>query len=167
MPYIHRNTDKPRTPRKAQTTPAPVPITFDSPADLAAALQLSPDPIQSDLLTDPALRIIINCCRQWGKSTVTAVKAIHQALTNPNSLSLVLSPSARQSGEFLNKVRGFLPQLGIPIRGDGTNEISALFPNRSRIVGLPGKEDTIRGFSGVSLLIFDEAARVEDELYQA
>ena len=32
---------------------------------------------------------------------------------------------------------------------------------------LPGKESTVRGFSGVSLLVVDEAARVEDALYQA
>ncbi|MDQ3175559.1 MAG: hypothetical protein M3Q91_17935, partial [Acidobacteriota bacterium] len=41
------------------------------------------------------------------------------------------------------------------------------FSNSSRIVALPGKESTIRGFSGVSLLIVDEASRVPDELYQA
>jgi hypothetical protein len=32
---------------------------------------------------------------------------------------------------------------------------------------LPGSERTIRGFSGVDLLILDEAARVEDSLYHA
>lgn len=32
---------------------------------------------------------------------------------------------------------------------------------------LPGKQETIRGFSGVSLLVVDEAAQVRDELYQA
>src|SRR5262249_24332112 len=32
-------------------------------------------------------------------------------------------------------------------------------------VGLPGREETIRGFSGVTLLIIDEAARVTDDLY--
>jgi hypothetical protein len=41
------------------------------------------------------------------------------------------------------------------------------FTNLSRIVALPGKEATIRGFSGVSLLIVDEASRVPDELYMA
>jgi hypothetical protein len=51
------------------------------------------------------------------------------------------------------------------VRGDGDNEISLLFPNGSRIVGLPGTEATIRGFSGVSLALIDEAARVEDALY--
>jgi hypothetical protein len=32
--------------------------------------------------------------------------------------------------------------------------------NGARIVTLPGKEGTVRGFSDVSLLIIDEAARV-------
>jgi hypothetical protein len=39
--------------------------------------------------------------------------------------------------------------------------------NGSRIVALPGREDTIRGFSSVDLLIIDEAARVSDDLYRA
>lgn len=37
--------------------------------------------------------------------------------------------------------------------------------NGSRIISLPGKEQTVRGFSGVRLLAIDEAARVPDELY--
>ena len=32
---------------------------------------------------------------------------------------------------------------------------------------LPGGEDTVRGFSGVRLLIVEEAARVPDETYFA
>jgi hypothetical protein len=35
----------------------------------------------------------------------------------------------------------------------------------SKIVALPCKEETIRGYSSVGLLIIDEAARVPDELY--
>ena len=37
--------------------------------------------------------------------------------------------------------------------------------NGSRIVSLPGEEGTIRGYSGVSLLVIDEAAKVPDSLY--
>lgn len=40
-------------------------------------------------------------------------------------------------------------------------------PNGSRIVGLPGTEGTVRGFSAVSLLLIDEASRVSDEQYHA
>jgi hypothetical protein len=42
--------------------------------------------------------------------------------------------------------------LKIEPRGDGDNDISLLFPNGSRIVGLPGIEGTVRGFSAVSML---------------
>ena len=40
-------------------------------------------------------------------------------------------------------------------------------PNGSRIIGLPGMEATIRGYSAVSLMIIDEAARVRDPVYKA
>jgi hypothetical protein len=112
-------------------------------------------------------RGLLNCSRQWGKSTVTAAKAVHRAFTKPESLVVVLSPTARQSGEFLRKAGGFARRLGIRPRGDGDNEISLLFPNGSRIVGLPGMEDTVRGFSAVSLMLIDEASRVSDDLYKA
>jgi len=37
--------------------------------------------------------------------------------------------------------------------------------NGSRIISLPGKEETVRSYSGVRLLVIDEAARVPDTLY--
>src|SRR5450432_3764133 len=58
-------------------------------------------------------------------------------------------------------------RLGLKPRGDGDNEISLQFLNGSRIVGLPGTEATVRGFSNVSLLLVDEASRVCDDLYLA
>src|SRR5579872_5517954 len=63
-------------------------------------------------------RGIVNCTRQWGKSTAAAVKAVHRAYTVAGSLTLVLSPSGRQSGELLRKAEEFVQQLGIPVRGD-------------------------------------------------
>src|SRR6195256_4780731 len=112
-------------------------------------------------------RGIVNCTRQWGKSTVTAAKAVHRAYSVAESLTLGVTPCARQSGEFLRKARGFVRRLGLKVRGDGHDELSIAFPNGSRIVGLPENETTIRGFSDVSLLLVDEAARVPDEIYLA
>jgi hypothetical protein len=37
--------------------------------------------------------------------------------------------------------------------------------NGSRIISLPGSPDTIVGYSAISLLILDEAARIKDDLY--
>src|SRR5579864_9723145 len=110
-------------------------------------------------------RGIVNCTRQWGKSTVGALKAVHRAYAVAGSLTLVVTPSARQSGEFLRKAEEFVRRLGIKVRGDGDNEISIAFPNGSRIVGLPGNEATARGYTA-SLLLIDEAARVDDRLYR-
>lgn len=131
------------------------------------ALGFEPDPKQELVLQSHAKRGILCCCRQWGKSTITAIKAVHRAATAPGSLVLVLSPGERQSGEFVAKAETFVRKLGLPARGDGRNSISLLLPNGSRIVGLPGTEATVRGFSAVSLLLIDEASRVPDELYKA
>jgi hypothetical protein len=70
-------------------------------------------------------------------------------------------------GEFVRKAGGFLRALGIRLKGDGLNEISLLRPNGSRLVGLPGKHDTIRGFSRPGLILIDEAARVPDQVVHA
>lgn len=138
------------------------PVTF-----ARAILGFQPDPRQHDLLRSDARRCIVNCTRQWGKSTVTAVKCVYHAEMHPESLILVLSPSGRQSAEFLRKASNFVKRLGIRPRGDGDNEISLMLPNGSRIVGLPSTEERIRGFSSVSLMIIDEASRVSDKLYHA
>jgi hypothetical protein len=60
-----------------------------------------------------------------------------------------------------------LEKLEIQPKGDGDNEMSLLLPNGSRIIGLPGNEVTVRGFSAVSLMLIDEAARVSDDMYHA
>jgi len=131
------------------------------------ALGFEADETQRRVLNTASRRVLLNCTRQWGKSTVTAAKAVHAAYTRAESLTLVVSPSARQSAEFLRKAETFARRLKVRPQGDGDNEISLLFPNRSRIVGLPGNEATARGFSAVSLLIVDEASRVSDDLYLA
>lgn len=131
------------------------------------ALKFEPDPAQQQVLCPYSKRMLLNCSRQWGKSTTTAAKAVHRALHFRDSLVVAMSPSARQTGELLRKMAMFLRLCRQPIRGDGDNEQSFLLHNGSRIVGLPGGEATIRGFSSVSLLIVDEAARVPDASYRA
>jgi hypothetical protein len=104
-------------------------------------------------------RGLLNCRRQRGESTITAAKVVWQVHGPADSLTLVVGPSAGQSGEFLQKASGFARKLGIRPKGDGGTEISFQLPNGSRIEGLPGTEVTIRGFSAASLLLVDAAAR--------
>lgn len=130
-------------------------------------LGLEVDGKQAMVLDRGVKRGILNCSRQWGKSTIAAARAVYEAVYFKDSLVLVASPCARQSGEFLRKAEGFVRKLGMVPRGDGDNALSLEFGNGSRIVGLPGQEATVRGFSAAALLLIDEASRVPDELYQA
>src|SRR5215203_3947216 len=136
-------------------------------AAFAKRLGLKPDPWQEDLLRSTSDRVLLNCCRQSGKSTMTGIIALHRAIYHPGSLVLCLAPALRQSQELFGKVLGFYRDLGRPVSPQGERKLSLDLENGSRIVTLPGSEKTIRGFSGTSLLVLDEAARVEDELYFA
>ncbi len=129
-------------------------------------LGFEPDERQAAVMRSQTKRGILNCSRQWGKSTVAAAMAVHRAATRPGSEVMVGSPSGRQSGELLRKAEKMVRRMGMRVERDGTNEISIQFKNGSRIVGLPGKEGRIRGFSA-SLLLFDEAAYMEDETYES
>jgi hypothetical protein len=83
-------------------------------------------------------------------------------------LVLILSPTLRQSGEmFRDKVLRLYRALGRPVPARGETALTLTLANGSRVLSLPGEEGTTRGFSGVALLVIDEASRVSDELYAA
>jgi hypothetical protein len=108
---------------------------------------------------------LLNCSRQSGKSTITAVLAVHTALYDPGSLTLLLSPSLRQSQELFRKCVDVYRAVERPVPPEVESALRLELETGSRIVSLPGKEGSIRGFSGVRLIVVDEAARVPDELY--
>jgi hypothetical protein len=131
-------------------------------------LKFRPDDTQAKVMLCTGKRILLNCTRQWGKSTTTAAIAAYALLAGPpGHLTLVVAPCARQSAETVRKIELFVRIAGHATKGDGENSASILMPNGSRVVGLPGTDGTIRGFSAVNLLIIDEAARVDDETYDA
>ncbi|MEJ7863197.1 MAG: terminase family protein [Pyrinomonadaceae bacterium] len=134
---------------------------------MAQRCGITPDQWQRDLLRSDAKQLILNCSRQSGKSTISAVLGLHQAIYTPDSLVLLLSPSLRQSQELFRKMKDTYNALESPALPKPTEE-SALrleLDNGSRIVALPGSESTVRGFSNVALLICDEAAACEDSLF--
>jgi len=137
------------------------------PVTFAESAGLRPDPWQAQVLRSDSQQITLLCSRQAGKSTVTSLLALHRAIYYPDSLILLLSPSQRQSGELFRKLKGFYDRLpeALPSKSETTMRLE--LENGSRIVSLPGKEGTIRGYSGVDLLVVDEAARVEEGLYYA
>ena len=137
------------------------------PVLLAERAGLVPDEWQADLLRSDARQMLLLCSRQAGKSTVSSLLAVDEALHRAPALVLLLAPALRQSQELFRKVKSVLTALGPdapPVRQESALTLELL--TGSRIVCLPGNEATVRGFSAVSLLVVDEAARVSDALYQ-
>jgi len=112
--------------------------------ELARRVGFEPRGWQVAALQSEAKRVLYNCTRQGGKSSVTAILALHNMLYNPGSATLVVSEAERQSKNMLKKIRAFYSALR-----------------------RPGTSGASRSFSGVSLLIIDEAARVMEEAINA
>lgn len=124
-------------------------------------------PWQKKALLSNARQSIWNIHRQGGKSSLAATKALHKALFKPGSLTLVVSPSERQSGELYRKFLNYYDRLENPPGMPEDKALSCTLENSSRVVALPGIEDTVRCYSNVSLIIEDEASRVHDDLHAA
>ncbi|MGH7499462.1 MAG: terminase large subunit domain-containing protein [Gemmatimonadales bacterium] len=138
------------------------------PSLLFEAVGLEADPWQRQLLVAPQPQTILCCSRQAGKSLVSAALAVDEAIHRPPALVLILAPALRQSQESFRKVKRILAGLGPdapPLANESALSLETVAG--SRIVCLPGKEATVRGYSSVGLLIVDEAAKVVDDLYMS
>lgn len=136
------------------------------PALFMADAGFRPDPWQAQFLRSASRRSLLLCSRQTGKSTVTAALASHTAIFEPGALVLLLAPSQQQSRELFRKVCSFVRGIAtVDLEAESASRIE--FPNGSRIVSLSGNPLTVRGFSGPRLVILDEAAFVDDELFHA
>jgi hypothetical protein len=129
-------------------------------------LGMEPDPWQVEVLEAGHPRLLLNCCRQAGKSTVVAVLGLTEAMFVPGTQVLLLSRSHRQSAELFRTLADFHRRLGSPLQLRKTAE-ELVLEHGSRVVCLPCREDTVRGYAKVNLLVIDEAARVPDDLYRA
>jgi hypothetical protein len=140
------------------------PIATSPTAWAASHLNFHPDPLQAEILDAPDPALLLLCTRQFGKTTLTAIKALHFALSHPGTLTIVAAPIERRSGEWIRLVRAYLTVLGIPAKSDPAHRFSVVLPNHSRLIGIPGVVDNNRGYPA-HLLIFDEAAFVPAQVY--
>ena len=66
---------------------------FPTAVEIVRLIRMEPDPWQIEVLEGNHQRLLLNCCRQGGKSTVVAWLSLIDALQNPGSLILLLSRS--------------------------------------------------------------------------
>jgi hypothetical protein len=133
---------------------------------LHKVLGIEPAPWQMEFLRAPrGASIIALTARQAGKSTTAAWAVAHSMLFTPGSLSVIACPVQRQSGEAVRRVREVLIKIGAELKADHVYGLE--LKNGSRVLALPGSDDSIRGMTVDGWIVADEAARMTEELIAA
>jgi phage FluMu gp28-like protein len=120
---------------------------------------------QARLLREEKKRIAVRWSRQAGKTTCIALRAITYAITHPNTLTLIVAPSLRQSMITRDRVEDFLTSMPREYRVgliEKMQRTTIHFTNGSRIVALPNSPQLLRGYTAHQV-ICDEAAFFKDD----
>jgi phage FluMu gp28-like protein len=99
--------------------------------------------------------------RQTGKDFSSSNEVVRDSAATPKNTWMVAAPSERQALENLEKCKDWLAAYKVAIE-DYTeerdsyhallNRASIMLPNGSRIIAVPGRPETVRGFSTNALL---------------
>jgi len=128
-------------------------------------LAFRPYQYQIAVLTDKSKRITVRMSRQAGKTTTIAVRAIWYAATHPQTLSLIVAPSLRQSMIMMDRIQAFIFGMDPQARKHLVAKIQRTviwFRNGSQMVALPCSPNLLRGYTAHQVLI-DEAAFFRDD----
>lgn len=124
-------------------------------------------PHQQEMVRSRA-RIRVMCAgRQVGKSRTLAIEALHRAFTQAGALVLLVSAgevAARRLLEDCAALASASPLLRGSVVDDQRTQLT--LSNGSRILSVPASQRQIRGWP-VDLLIIDEAAFVDNEIWRA
>ena len=127
-------------------------------------LGVEPAPWQEQFLRAPrGASILALTARQAGKTTAATWAIAHYMLFTPGSLSVIACPAQRQSGEAVRRVREILLKIGVELKSDHVYGLE--LKNGSRVLALPGSEDSIRGLTVDGLIVADEAARLPEAIF--
>jgi len=130
------------------------------------ALGMEPAPWQEQFLRAPrGVSLVALTARQVGKTTTAAWAIAHHMIFYPKGLSVVTCPAQRQSAEAVRRVRDIVLAADQRLRTDNTYGLE--LENGSRVLALPGDDDSIRGLTVDGWIIIDEAARVSRQLVAA
>ena len=103
--------------------------------------------------------------RQIGKTTVAAWGMAHTAIFKPGSLSVVACQNQNRSAEAVRKVRAMVLKAGAKLKNDSARSVE--LENGSRVLALPGSDDSARGLTVDGWIVADEAAYLSHDLIAA
>ena len=139
---------------------------LDSVLWIRDVLGMSPTAWQESFLRAPrGASILALTARQVGKTTTAAWAIAHFMLFTPGSLFVIACPAQRQSAEAVRRVREVLIKAGAELESD--NVFALELKNGSRVLALPGSDDSIRGLTVNGWIVADEAARLPNALIAA
>jgi hypothetical protein len=129
-------------------------------------LAVTPTAWQEIFLRSPrGSSILALTARQVGKTTTAAWAIAHSMVFMPGSLSVIACPAQRQSAEAVRLVRESLLKVGAELASD--NVYALELKNGSRVLALPGSDDSTRGLTVDAWIVADEAARLNSNLIAA
>ena len=133
---------------------------------VSGALEVEPEAWQAEFLRAPlGASIVALTARQVGKTTTASWAIAHHMLFTAGGLSVIACPALRQSGEAVRRVRDILVKVGAALSTD--NVYALELKNGSRVLALPGSDDSIRGLTVDGWIVADEAARLSPNLIAA
>ncbi len=113
-------------------------------------------PYQRRFFDDEARWKVWCASRQIGKDFTTSGEIVRDCMVRPATTWMYAAPSERQSLESLAKCKEWAEAFRFAIAdileeratpGALMSNATIVFPNKSRIICVPGKPDTVRGFS--------------------
>ena len=124
-------------------------------------------PYQKKVFLDKSRFRILNFSRQIGKGHTCGAICAYEAITNPRSLTVVISTGQRAAAEFLKKVVQWAEAIkvaapDIPDLNFTYSYDKVAWANNSTVIALPGGNPaSLRGWTGN--VILDEAAMLEND----
>lgn len=122
------------------------------------------EPWQKEIVRNRGNDLIL-AHRQRGKSTGVAIKVLWEMLFMPYSFTLLFSASEGQAAELFRKMLVFYQPFRKAFPPEQESELRVRIPGGNRVLVMPSKAASIRGYSAVSRLVLDEAVEVKNELY--
>jgi hypothetical protein len=138
-----------------------------SPYHYVRSLGFTPYKWQRDILRSVHKRKSINGARQAGKSTIVSAKPCHIAKYYPESVSLIVAATEYQAWLDMEKIKNFIARDRTYPEIKRDNDRLIMLGNGSWIMVVPATEKAARGPSAPSLILLDEASRIEDIVYKS
>ena len=130
-----------------------------------ASLRFQPYPWQEDVLESRHKRKVINGARRAGKSRIISAKPCHRARFFPKSVTLILGATQTQAVEDMRLIHDFIAiDPAYPAITRSSDE-QLMLENRSRVIVVPATEVSARGYPDADLIIVDEGAYINTEIY--